>query len=144
MFNLVQYYINFSSAYAALLVEVRRRTEAQTHTSIIVNEITTKLTNLFEQENRARQAFMELHATFLPEDLWRGICDPPAHAVVHVEEGGPLPVLKDGGGKRLSSTGMERRKSGQVAMGGSGESVGRRSIESSGRRSGDSSSIKRG
>jgi len=146
MFNLVQYYTNFSSAYTALLVEVRRRTEAQLQTQLFANEITTRLTTLFEQESRARQAFMDLHAAYLPEDLWRGINDPPAHAVIQMEESGPLPVLKDGGGgaKRLSSAGMERRRSAQVStMGGSGESTGKRSIDSTGRRSGESSSGKR-
>ena len=146
MFNLVQYYTNFSSSYTALIVEVRRRTEAQLQTQLFVNEITTRLTTLFEQESRARQAFMDLHAAYLPEDLWRGIYDPPAHAVIQMEEGGPLPVLKDGGGgaKRLSSAGMERRRSAQVStMGGSGESTGKRSIDSTGRRSGESSSGKR-
>ena len=142
MFNLVQYYTNFSSAYTALLVEVRRRTEAQLQTSSVVNDAIAKLSSLFEQEVRARQAFMDLHAAFLPEDLWRGIVDPPARAVIQMEEGGTLPVLRDGA-KRLSSAGMERRRSGQVAMGGSGESVGRRSTDSSGRRSRESSSLRR-
>jgi hypothetical protein len=146
MFNLVQHYTNFSSSYTALLVEVRRRTEAQGHTQQFVNEITTKLTTLFEQESRARQAFMDLHAAYLPEDLWKGIYDPPAHAEIQMNEGGTLPVLRDGRGgtKRLSSVGMERRRSAQVStMGGSGESTGKRSIDSTGRRSGESSSSKR-
>jgi len=145
MFNLVQYYTNFSGAYGALLGEVRRRTDAQIHTAIFVNEITTKLQSLFDQELRARQAFMDLHAPYLPADLWTGIYDPPARAEIHTEEGGMLPVLREGGGKRLSSVGMERRRSNQAAMAGSGESVGRRSVDSSiGRRSGsgDSSSLR--
>lgn len=139
MFNLVQYYTNFSSAYAALLVEVQRRTEAQVHASLLVSEISAKLASLYEQEVRARQAFMDLHAAFLPEDLWRGIYDPPARSVVQTENGGVLPVLREGG-KRLSAAVMERRRSGQVAMTGSGESAGRRSLDSSGRRSGEGSS----
>ena len=138
MFDLVQYYTNFSSAYMALLVEVRRRTEAQVHTSLLVNKIAAELSSLFEQEVKARQAFMDLHAAFLPQDLWNGIVDPPTRAVIQMEEGGTLPVLREGG-KRLSSAGMERRRSAQVAMGGSGESAGRRSIDSTGRRSGESS-----
>lgn len=143
MFNLVQYYANFSGAYGALLVEVRRRTEAQIHTAIFINEITTKLQSLFDQEVRARQAFMDLHAAYLPVDLWTGIMDPPVRGEIRTEEGGVLPVLRDGG-KRLSSAGMERRRSNQIAMTGSGESAGRRSVDSSGRRSGsgDSSSLR--
>ena len=143
MYNLVQYYTNFLTAYATLLVEVRRRTEAQIHTGIFVNEITAKLQSLFEQEVRARQAFMDLHAAYLPADLWTGICDPPARSEIHTEEAGVLPVLRDGG-KRLSSAAMERRRSNQVAMAASGESAGRRSVDSIGRRSGsgDSSSLR--
>ena len=146
MFNLVQHYTNFSSSYMALLLEVRRRTDAQLQTQSFVNDVTTRLTVLFEQESRARQAFMDLHAAYLPEDLWRGIYDPPTHAIIQMEEGRPLPVLRDGGGgaKRLSSAAMERRRSVQVStMGGSGESTGKRSIDSSGRRSGESSGGKR-
>ncbi len=144
MFNLVQYYTNFASAYTALLLEVRRRTDAQIHTQLLVNDITTKLASLFEQESRARQAFMDLHAAYLPEDLWRGIYDPPAQGVIRVEEGGPLPVLRNGGGgAKRSSVGMERRRSAQVSASGSGESTGRRSIDSTGRRSGESSGGKR-
>jgi hypothetical protein len=138
MFNLVEYYTNFSTSYGALLNEVYRRTESEMHTMLLVNGFATKLAGLFEQEVRARQGFMDNHAAFLPQDLWNGICDPPARHVVHTEEGGVLPVLRDGG-KRLSSVGMEKRRSSQLAMGGSGESAGRRSAESSGRRSGESS-----
>lgn len=136
MFDLVQYYTNFSTAYAALLIEVRRRTEAQTQTLLRVNEISAKLTSWYDQEVRARKAFMDRYAAFLPVDLWKGIVDPPPRSTVHTDEGGILPVLRDQG-KRLSSASMERRKSGQMT--GSGDSVGRRSTESSGRRSGESS-----
>lgn len=103
-----------------------------------MTEIAQKLGTLYEQEVRARQGFMDKHAAFLPEDLWRGIYDPPSRFSLVAEEGGVLPLLRDslvggGGGKRLSSAGMERRRS---AMGGSGESNnGRRSIDSGGRRS---------
>jgi len=136
MFNLVEYYTNFSMAYEALLAEVRRRGEVLQHTGILVTEIAQKLGSLYEQEVRARQGFMDKHAAFLPEDLWRGIYDPPARFSVHAEEGGVLPLLRETGGKRLSSAGMERRRSAQVvAMGGSGESSGRRSVDSGGRRS---------
>jgi autophagy-related protein 17 len=137
MFNLVEYYTNFSMAYEALLTEVRRRGEVFQHTGILVTEIAQKLTSLYDQEVRARQGFMDKHAAFLPEDLWRGIYDPPARFSVHAEEGGVLPLLRDGGvNKRLSSAGMERRRSGQIAgLGGSGESSGRRSVDSGGRRS---------
>jgi autophagy-related protein 17 len=134
MFNLVQYYTNFSSSYTALLIEVRRRIEANQHTSLLVSEISTKLDNLWDQEVRARQGFMDLHAAFLPADLWQGIYDPPSRYLVHEEQGGRLPALREG--KRVSSASMERRRS---AMQGSGDSVGRRSVESSGRRSGESS-----
>jgi autophagy-related protein 17 len=144
MFNLVEYYTKFTGAYAALLGEVRRRQESAAHTTFLVNEIAAKFASLLEQEVSARQGFMDLHAAFLPEDLWRGILDPPARVTVHTEEGGVLPVLREG--KRLSSVGMEKRRSMQGVtgqMGGSGESGGRRSVESSGRRSGESS-IRRG
>lgn len=136
MFNLVEYYTKFSVAYEALLGEVRRRGEVQQHTGILVSEIAQKLTSLHDQEIRTRQGFMDKHAAFLPEDLWRGIYDPPTRFSVHAEEGGVLPLLRDMGGKRLSSAGMERRRSGQVGgLGGSGESSGRRSVDSGGRRS---------
>jgi autophagy-related protein 17 len=133
MFNLVEYYTNFSTAYEALVGEVQRRTEAQIHISILVNEITSKLENLYEQETRARQSFMDAHAAFLPEDLWRGIYDPPIHATIRTDDSGALPVLRDAT-KRLSSTSMERRRSGQP-MQGSGESSGRKSMETTGRKS---------
>jgi autophagy-related protein 17 len=141
MFNLVDYYTNFSSAYAALVIEVQRRAENQSHTVVLVNSFAAKFASLYDQEVKARQGFMDLHAAYLPEDLWRGITDPPNRYVVHTEEGGVLPVLRDtgGGGKRLSSAGMEKRRSALGSMGGSGESAGRRSVESSGRRSGESS-----
>ena len=137
MFNLVEYYTNFSTAYTALLLEVRRRGDAQEHASILVNDVQAKLASLYEQEVRSRQGFMDLHAAFLPEDLWRGIYDPPARSLVHTEEGGSLPILRNAA-KRLSSVGMERRRSAQsTKMGGSGESTGRRSVDSGGRRSAD-------
>ena len=134
MFNLVQYYTNFSSSYAALLIEVRRRTEANTHTTILVNEITAKLQILYEQEIKSRKAFMDLHAAFLPADLWKGIYDPPTRYVLSRTEGGKLPQLKEG--KRLSTASMERRRSG---LQGSSESTGKRSVDSSGRQSGEGS-----
>jgi len=139
MRNLVEYYTNFSNSYEALVMEVRRRTEAQVRGVILVNEIVAKLASLFEQEARSRQAFMDLHAAFLPEDLWRGIYDPPQRYVIHTEGGGVLPALRDTS-KRANTASMERRRSAQVALAGSGESVGRRSTDSSGRRSGESSS----
>jgi autophagy-related protein 17 len=142
MFNLVQYYTNFSTAYAALLVEVKRRTDAHVHTSLLVSEISTKLQSLYDQEVRARQGFMDLHAAFLPQDLWTGITDPPTRAIVTVEQGGTLPPLRDPVQRVGSAAAMERRRSVQVALsgsGGSGESSGRRSMESTGRRSLDSS-----
>ena len=130
MFNLVEYYTNFSTAYEALLVEVRRRAEAQSHTALLVNEISAKLAGLYDQEIRNREAFMELHAAYLPEDLWRGIYDPPARSEVITQEGGVLPALRDSA-KRLSMIEMERRRSGQHAsLGESGESAGRRSTDS--------------
>jgi hypothetical protein len=137
MSNLVEYYTNFSNAYNALLLEVRRRGDAQERAMILVNDVQSKLSSLYEQEVRARQGFMDLHAAFLPEDLWRGIYDPPARSIVHTEDGGSLPILRSSA-KRLSSAGMERRRSAQsAAMGGSGESAGRRSTDSGGRRSAD-------
>ena len=142
MFNLVQYYTNFSAAYAALLVEVKRRTEAHAHTSLLVSEINTKLQSLYDQEVRARQGFMDLHAAFLPQDLWTGITDPPTRVIVNVEQGGALPPLRDPVQRAGSAAAMERRRSGQVTLsgsGGSGESSGRRSMESTGRRSLESS-----
>jgi hypothetical protein len=132
MFNLVEYYSNFSNAYEALLHEVRRRIESQSHTVLLVNEISAKLTGLYEQEIRSRQAFMDLHAAYLPEDLWRGIYDPPARSEVITQDGGVLPTLREGG-KRLSIVDMERRRSGQHTplMRDSSESAGRRSTDSS-------------
>ena len=130
MFNLVEYYTHFSTAYEALLIEVRRRTEAQSHTSLLVNEISAKLAGLYEQEVRNRQAFMDLHAAYLPEDLWTGIYDPPARSAVITEEGGVLPLLKEG--KRLSLVEMERRRSGQqTPLRDSADSGGKRSTDSS-------------
>lgn len=139
MSNLVDYYTNFLTAYEALLGEVRRRVEAQSHTTLLVNEISAKLAGMYEQEVRNRQTFMDRHATYLPEDLWRGIYDPPSRSGVVTEEGGLLPVLRDSG-KRLSTIEMERRRSAQhAALGESGESAGRRSTDSAGRRSTDTS-----
>ena len=143
MFNLVHYYTNFSSAYTALLVEVRRRTEAHNHTSLLVNEIKAKLQSLYDHEVRARQAFMDLHAAFLPQDLWPGITDPPTRVALNVEEGGPLPPLRDPVQRVGSAAAMERRRSGQVALSASGESSGKKSVESTGRRSLDSSGGRR-
>jgi Autophagy protein ATG17-like domain len=137
MSNLVRYYTDFSISYGASLIEVRRRTEAHTHTALLVTEITAKLASLYEQEVKARQAFWNLHAPFLPADLWRGIEEPPTRYEVTKFEGGKLPVLAEG--KRLSSASMEKRRS--AAMLASSDSTsGRRSMDSSsGRRSGESS-----
>jgi autophagy-related protein 17 len=143
MFNLVQYYSNFSTAYAALVVEVRRRTEAHAHASLLVNEISAKLQSLYDQEVRARQTFMDLHAAFLPQDLWTGITDPPTRVVVNVDDRGALPQLRDPVQRVGSAAAMERKRSGQAAMSGSGESSGRRSMESTTRRSLDSSGGRR-
>jgi autophagy-related protein 17 len=121
MANLVLYYTNFGTSYEALLDEVRRRQEVQSHTQLLVGEVATKFAGMYEQEVRARQAFMDLHAGYLPQDLWRGIYDPPIRVNVTTEEGGVLPVLGVGK-KRLSAVDMEKIRSAEKqSVEGSGE-----------------------
>jgi autophagy-related protein 17 len=138
LFNLVEYYTKFSTAYTALLDEVRRRASAQILAANYVNTVVAELNNLYQQEVTARREFMNLHADYLPVDLWRGMYDSPPRSIVHTEKGGVLPILRDQM-KRRGSAGMERRRSGQPALSGSSESAGRRSLDSSGRRSGENS-----
>ncbi|KZF21669.1 putative kinase activator [Xylona heveae TC161] len=85
--GLKEFYEGFLGAYDGLIIEAARRKNVQLRMEKVIQEATTKLDRLYNEDMAERDAFRQDQGDYLPADIWPGLVNPPRrYEMVSVDE----------------------------------------------------------
>ncbi|KAJ6113983.1 hypothetical protein N7523_007300 [Penicillium sp. IBT 18751x] len=89
-------YEGFLNAYDSLILEVARRAHVRARVEKVLHDTKRKLSQLWDEDVAAREAFRVEQGDFLPSDIWPGIGRAPMQVEFLRVSGGQLPALAEG------------------------------------------------
>jgi autophagy-related protein 17 len=83
--SLTDYYEMFSKSYHAMVLEILRRSDAQSKLETYLDDVAKTLNKLHQEELDARKTFLDERGDFLPIDLWPGLTASPRVPKISLE-----------------------------------------------------------